>query len=226
MSFEEEIFKKYIPDPDAMKRYGFKRAENGTWQYRTPIMSGRFLSVTEVSGKGEVSIAVYDSDQTEYSLIHVESADGEFVGRVRQCCVLLLEDIRSHCFTEKRYISAQTGRIAAAVKSMFRETTDDPWNDQYPGYGVFRNAENRKWYALLMNVDGTKVGRPKGAVEILNVKADPERIRLLLTHSGYHSAYHMNRVHWISVLLDDTVPDGEIMDLIAASRAMTEHRKK
>ena len=38
-----------------------------------------------------------------------------------------------------------------------------------------------------MNVDSSKVGRPKGAVEILNVKAAPEQIQRLLTQDGFYS---------------------------------------
>lgn len=187
MSFEEELFKKYVPDFDALKRFGFQFAEPGMWLYAADIRFGQFRAEVQVSGQGKVSICLYDNDGVEYALIHVESATGEFVTAVRESCEQLLLKIRDACFREKRYLAEQTGRIVAAVKSLYQETGDDPWNDLYPGYGVFRNTKNRKWYALLMNVDSSKVGRPNGAVEILNVKAAPEQIQRLLTQDGFYS---------------------------------------
>lgn len=33
-------------------------------------------------------------------------------------------------------------------------------------------------------------------------KADPEEIQRLIDHDRYFPAYHMDKVHWISILLD------------------------
>ena len=54
-------------------------------------------------------------------------------------------------------------------------------------------------------------------IEIMNVKLDPEEILTLLNHEGFYKAYHMNKKYWITFLLDDTLNDEIIMDLINKS---------
>ena len=45
-----------------------------------------------------------------------------------------------------------------------------PWR-RYPQYAVFRHAGNRKWFAVLMNPPGRKLGlATEEEVAILNVK--------------------------------------------------------
>lgn len=52
--------------------------------------------------------------------------------------------------------------------------------------------------------------------EVLNVKADPEEIQRLIDHDRYFPAYHMDKVHWISILLDKET------DMDAAKRMLDE----
>ena len=56
-----------------------------------------------------------------------------------------------------------------------------------------------------------------GCVDILNVKCDSVLIGSLLAEAGFFPAYHMNKNTWISVLLDETVPDERIFPLLAWS---------
>lgn len=58
-------------------------------------------------------------------------------------------------------------------------------------------------------------------VEVLNLKADPNRIPALTCRPGIYRAWHMNKKHWISVLLDETLPDEEVLQLIEASWQLT-----
>ena len=56
----------------------------------------------------------------------------------------------------------------------------------------------------------------KGMTKVLNVKADPEEIQRLIDHDRYFPAYHMDKVHWISILLDKET------DMDAAKRMLDE----
>ena len=54
-----------------------------------------------------------------------------------------------------------------------------PWR-RYPRYAVFRHAGNRKWFAVLMNPPGRKLGlATEEEVAILNVKIRAEENSLL-----------------------------------------------
>jgi predicted DNA-binding protein (MmcQ/YjbR family) len=88
----------------------------------------------------------------------------------------------------------------------------------YPDYIVFRNSINNKWFAVVMDVERQKLGlKGSGKVDVLNVKCDPILIGSLRLSKGYLPAYHMSKDKWISVLLDGTVADNEIKDLIHLS---------
>lgn len=52
----------------------------------------------------------------------------------------------------------------------------------------------------------------------LNVKCDPEWGQVWRNaYEAIRPAYHMNKEHWISVILNGTVPDSEIKRLIIES---------
>jgi len=87
-----------------------------------------------------------------------------------------------------------------------------------PEAAVLRRADNRKWYAALMAVERSKLGLPgDGAVEVIDLKCDPMLIDALRTRPGYLPAYHMNKLHWFTALLDGTVPAEELCELLRLS---------
>ena len=90
--------------------------------------------------------------------------------------------------------------------------------DKYPGVCVFKNLNNNKWYGIIMNVDRSKLDSSKsGEVEIINLKIDSDKIKELLFQEGYYEAYHMNKKYWISIILDDSISDENIEQLIIES---------
>lgn len=78
---------------------------------------------------------------------------------------------------------------------------------RYPSYGIFRHADNQKWYALMMDVSRSKLGLPSdNTVDILNVKlGDALLCDFLVQREGFLPGYHISRGNWISILLDGTV---------------------
>lgn len=95
-----------------------------------------------------------------------------------------------------------------------------------PEYAVFRNQKNQKWFGIVMNVPGTKVGlQTETMVDILNVKMDPEVVMHLRTQQGYAPAWHMNKQQWITVLLDGSVPEERVLDHIDASYQLIAPKK-
>lgn len=110
------------------------------------------------------------------------------------------------------------------VKRQYGTEPDYPWQDIN---AVLRHKKNKKWYGLLMRVDRGRLGlSDEGEVDVLNVKCDPELIGSLRTQPGFLPAYHMNKTQWISILLDGTVPEKEIRNLIDMSYGLTEPKKR
>ena len=51
----------------------------------------------------------------------------------------------------------------------------------------------------------------------MNVKCSTIMIGSLLSTKGFLPAYHMNKNHWISIVLDNSVPDDQITPLLELS---------
>lgn len=70
---------------------------------------------------------------------------------------------------------------------------------------VLRHSDNRKWYAIVMRVSRRKFGiESDEAVDVVNLKLPTEMFGSFGVSDGVYPAYHMNKLHWISVLLPDT----------------------
>ena len=93
-----------------------------------------------------------------------------------------------------------------------------PWR-RYGVNAVFRHEDNGKWFALVMEVPADRVGAPgTGYITAVNLKAaDPFFRDMIIQEPGIIPAYHMNKQHWITVLLDGTVPDENVFELIDMS---------
>lgn len=110
------------------------------------------------------------------------------------------------------------------IKRKYGTDPDYPWKDSN---AVLRHRENKKWFALIMEVGRDKLGLPEeGTVDVMNVKCDPMLIGSLRTQPGFLPAYHMNKDQWISILLDGTAPEEEIKSLITMSYELTHPKKK
>ena len=142
--------------------------------------------------------------------------NGEFVNKVRDSYKEILIDIKNKCFETNYFINNQTNRINKYIKEKYNNNPEFLW-EKTPGCGVYRNKNNDKWYAIIMNIDLSKIDDGSGEVEIINVKLNEEKILELLKQKGFYKAYHMNKKDWITIILNDTLSDKEIIKLIDES---------
>ncbi len=114
------------------------------------------------------------------------------------------------------------------IRKKYKVEPDYPWRGQYEECAVFRHKESRKWFALSMELMGDKVGlEPSDKVNVINLKVDDLFFRdMIIEEAGIMPAYHMNKQHWITVLLDGTVTKDRIYDLIDMSFSATDQKKK
>ncbi len=108
------------------------------------------------------------------------------------------------------------------IQKKYGSNPEQLWRS-YPNYSVFRHSDNRKWFAIVMDVDSDKIGRPgTERVDIIDVKIDDLMLRdILLQQEGFYPGYHMNKRNWITIVLDGTVSFEEICRQIDASFEMT-----
>ena len=89
---------------------------------------------------------------------------------------------------------------------------------KHPLFCVFRHSNNRKWFAVVMDVPKNKLGlEGADALDVVNLKCDPILIGSLRKGPGIFPAYHMSKANWVSVALDGSVPDEQIKMLLDMS---------
>ena len=89
----------------------------------------------------------------------------------------------------------------------FGTSPDYPFDEDFET-AVLRHADNRKWFALLMKVSRRKFGFDSDeTVDAVNLKLPVEMFGSFGKADGVYPAYHMNKLHWISVLLSDATDE-------------------
>ena len=87
---------------------------------------------------------------------------------------------------------------------------------------VFRHPSSRRWFALLADVGREAVGLPgDGTVSLANLKADPDTVRRLTEERGFLPAWHMNKTHWITVVLRGPIDEERFIRLAERSFELT-----
>ncbi|MBQ1375590.1 MAG: MmcQ family protein, partial [Clostridia bacterium] len=184
MSIESEVFKKSTADFEKLEKFGFKHVSGG-YTYSETIMDGDFRAEVFVGDDGAVTGKVFDcASGEEYLPVHTMLHTGPFVGEVREAYTAVLEKIAGECFISEPFIYGQSNRIAQIIFERYGERPDYPFK-MAQDYGVFRYPDNRKWYALIMAIERSKLDKDgknddSGTVEIANIKIDTEMRDALL----------------------------------------------
>ena len=113
--------------------------------------------------------------------------------------------------------SSQRVRITQYIPDTYGTQAEYLWADS-PGNAIFRHPSSKKWYAALMCVLPEKLGLAgEEALDVMDIKCSTIMIGSLLSTKGFLPAYHMNKKHWISIILDDSVSDDQITPLLELS---------
>ena len=112
------------------------------------------------------------------------------------------------------------------IKTKYNEEPEFLWS-KFPNYAVYRHAENRKWFGIIMDVKKSRLGNFDDTVaDILNVKLSSDmEAAFFMQQDGIFKGYHISRGSWISILLDGTVSLEAIYGLIDESFAVTLGKK-
>ena len=110
-------------------------------------------------------------------------------------------------------------------RDTYGTSPDYPFDDLFET-AVLRHANNRKWYALVMRVSRRKFGfESDEVIDVVNLKLPTEMFGSFGVADGVYHAYHMNKLHWISVLLPNA-PDDIVQFLTNVSFEATKAKNK
>ncbi len=108
---------------------------------------------------------------------------------------------------------------AEAIEACLRLTDayeDYPFED--PNWTVMRHRTNHKIFAMIFERNGNIW---------INLKVEPLRGDFLRdAYSSVVPAYHMNKRHWISVILDGRMTEEDVLPLIQDSYELTFDRRR
>ncbi len=100
------------------------------------------------------------------------------------------------------------------------------WENDYDN-AVLRHSDTKKWFAAVMAVRKDRLGLiGENKIDVINVKCDPLIKGSLLGKKGFLPAYHMNKEHWITILLDGSADAEEICVLLSESFRLTDKKRK
>ena len=110
----------------------------------------------------------------------------------------------------------KTEEIFEYVQKQYGTIPEYLWSKS-PDSVVLRH-KNGKWYAVFMTVEKSKLGlEGNDLVAIMDVKCDPEMTSMIIQTYGFLPGYHMNKQHWITILLDGSVSEAKTLDFLDMS---------
>ena len=207
---------KYNFSKEQLLQFGFKE-EAEKLIYRQEILDMSFL-IEIVFVDSQLLVEVYDLEFDEvYSLYSVDSAVGETVQNIREHVENLLRSILG--------LADQSGKIGSEVinycNRKYVENSVKRFK-KHPDILALVNEKN-KWYTLFLEVEYNKLNKNTDIttkVKILNVKYPTDNILDIIDNQNIFPAYHMNKKHWISIVLDKNIKLETIKELIDISYSL------
>ncbi len=177
---------------------GFTLTKNKDYFLRKNILDGSFFAELHLDAeKQKLEVHVFDATTNEqYALFDMPTVNGVFVAKLREAVQNIIESIKSKCFETKNL----RDKYVSYLQSHFSANPDFPW-ESTPDACVFR-CSNNKWFALIMKIKYRQLGlKSEEEVFVVNLKADENTIPTLIDNKSIFKAYHMNKKHWITILL-------------------------
>lgn len=205
------------PDFGKLLKFGFEKSGD-EYVYHTAVLDGQFELCVKVSAAGGLRDSLTELSTGDiYSLHLVEDACGEFVGKVRKAREEALGRIYSDCFYREVFSSAGAKAIIGFASDTFGDGLEFLW-DKLPDAAVLRRKDTRKWYAVFMRIARRRLGlEGDGVTEIVDVRHNLTEDSSLLDGKRFLAGYHMNKKSWMTIILDGSVPEEELLSFIKSS---------
>ena len=212
------IFRSAKIKIDSLKAAGFSKSDDSSYFLRLPVSNGDFYADFALSPASQsLVVQLFDSSTGEkYPLFDMPRSQGAFVASLREEVQKLVDKLKSSCFE----VHDLKDEYVAWIKSRFSAFPDFPWPDT-PDYCVFR-CPNQKWFALVMKVKYRQLGLTgEEEVWVVNMKAPSDKIPELIVKASVFPAWHMNKNHWLGILLDGSASEETVKELLDISFCMT-----
>ncbi len=212
----DDIFKNRRAVPSKLNDFGF-REHSDRYHYETSVLRDLFSLTVVVDMKGRVDTSLTEKDTGEEYFLYKTSAQGTFVGEVRNAVRCVLEDIARKCCESSVFKFPQTLRVLEFARKIFGDEPEFLWS-KFPDNAVLRRKDTQKWYAAVLSTSKSRiVPGSDGRAEIIDLRIAPDDMAGLLARGNYYPGWHMNKKSWYTVILDDSVADAELFEDIRRS---------
>lgn len=200
-----------------LKQYGFKK-DKDIFKYSTDIMNGDFTLNIQVINENEIQTKLIEKAFDEpYTLHLVEDVQGTFVGQIREEYDKILKDIKEKCFEMQVFEWDYSYKVLDYAKNKYNSEAEYLW-EKFPRNAVCRRNDNQKWFLAILSVKGSNIGlNTDEIVELIDLRATTEEVEKLTATQNYYPAYHMNKKHWFTIVLDGSVKIEKIYEYIDKS---------
>ena len=221
MNDETNFFAKMKWTSEKLIEYGFSELGD-KYSYQTFIANGAFVLQVLISKDG-VYTNVYDpKNDFEYVLHKIPEAEGKFVGKIREEYLEILNQIRVQCFVPDVFKSFEAQAIMSYASEKYASKPEYLWN-KLPEAAVLRNPNSAKWFAIFMRIDANKLGLlSQTNIEIIDLKANPDNVLKLIDNVKIFPGYHMNKKHWITICLNNSVHISDILTFVDESYILSQ----
>lgn len=200
-------------DISKLLKLGFNK-EKDCYKYETKIMNSQFLLKIVIDKNNIIKSNIIDLNMNEeFILYNVDSATGKFIGKMREEYDNIIENIKNNCCFKCIYKSQQSNLVIEYIKEKYNDNLEFLWKNS--NNAIWRNKYNNKWYAALLIIEKRKIGiNEEGIVEVINLSLEPERVDKIIDNKKYFAGYHMNKKHWITIKLDNSIDIKQIYEFI------------
>lgn len=200
----EEIFSHKKLNLEKLKAYGFSEQE-GEYKFSSGILNGEFQLEIVLDKNGMPDTTLTEKSTGEEYILYKTKASGEFVGNVRSEIEKKLSEIAEKCFDTAIFKSGQTIDLIQYAREKYGTEPEFLW-EKFSDNAVLRRKDTEKWFAVLLTVSRRKLGMHSDEiVEIVDLRAQPENIAALVDGKKIFPGWHMNKMHWFTIILDGSV---------------------
>ncbi len=215
----EDIFLRKKPNYEKLIDYGFSKNKN-EYIYTTNIFDGDFALHIHIDKTGKAETTLTETESGEEYVLYKTEAQGAFVGDVRTSIEKVLNEIAEKCYETSIFKAEQSLKLIKYIREKYGDELEFLW-DKFPDNAIWRRKDNQKWYATILTVQKKKLGISSDeVVEIIDLRCKPELLEKLIDNKLFYPGWHMNKKHWYTIILDDSVSFDEICGRVDESYLM------
>ncbi len=208
------LSKKLKINKEKLISYGFKEYEY-KYIYSKNILNNEFMLTITIDKTMKIGTEIRDIASNEIYTLHlVSNANGSFLGMVREEYYTILHDFEEKCCDKQVFQNEYTNKLIEYIKNKYGVSPEYLW-EKFPNNAVFRRKDTKKWFAIIMMIAGSKIGiKGNDNIEVLDFRADTTTVQSIVDNKIYFQGYHMNKKHWLTIVLDNSISFEETCNFI------------